>query len=92
MKCAISLHIISLCIYAGSVLSVSSHEVVIVVRIVSHHWLLLLCCEGALTRGDRRAATGADLMEFNFDTPYGRTALRTVYSAVCQVAITQLHI
>jgi len=43
-------------------------------------------CKGALTRGDRRAATGADLMEFNFDTPYGRTALRTLYAAICQVS------
>jgi len=42
--------------------------------------------KGALTRGDRRAATGADLMEFNFDTPYGRTSLRTMYSAICQVS------
>ena len=34
---------------------------------------------GALTKGDRRAATGADLAEFNFDTQYGRQALRTMY-------------
>ncbi|XP_076442125.1 uncharacterized protein LOC143281076 isoform X2 [Babylonia areolata] len=39
---------------------------------------------GALTKGDRRAATGADLKEFNFDTPYGRHALRTLYNCVCQ--------
>lgn len=39
---------------------------------------------GALTKGDRRAATGADLDEFNFDTPYGRTALRTMYSCICK--------
>ena len=26
---------------------------------------------GALTKGDQRAASGADLTEFNFDTPYG---------------------
>ena len=40
---------------------------------------------GALTKGDRRAATGADLKEFNFDTPYGRTALRTLYNSICHV-------
>ena len=40
---------------------------------------------GALTKGDRRAATGADLGEFNFDTPYGRNALRAMYAAICQV-------
>lgn len=40
---------------------------------------------GALTKGDRRAATGADLTEFNFDTPYGRNALRTMYSHICHV-------
>ena len=38
---------------------------------------------GALTKGDRRAATGADLTEFNYDSPYGRHALRTMYSAIC---------
>ncbi|CAH1780986.1 unnamed protein product, partial [Owenia fusiformis] len=37
---------------------------------------------GAITKGDRRAATGADLTEFNFDTPYGRSALRAMYHAV----------
>ena len=41
-------------------------------------------CAGALTKGDRRAASGADLTEFNFDTPYGRTALRTMYTAICR--------
>lgn len=39
---------------------------------------------GALTKGDRRAATGADLGDFNFDTPYGRSSLRTMYDAICQ--------
>ena len=39
---------------------------------------------GALTKGDRRAATGADLTEFNFDTPYGRQALRTMYHHISQ--------
>ena len=28
---------------------------------------MYLLCKGALTRSDRRSATGADLMEFNFD-------------------------
>ena len=41
---------------------------------------------GALTKGDRRAATGADLTEFNFDTPYGRGALRAMYHAICYVS------
>ncbi|XP_033761230.1 LOW QUALITY PROTEIN: protein FORGETTER 1-like [Pecten maximus] len=38
---------------------------------------------GALTKGDRRAATGANLDEFNFDTPYGRNALRSMYHHIC---------
>ncbi len=42
---------------------------------------------GALTKGDRRAASGADLAEFNFDTPYGRNALRALYAAGCQVSL-----
>ena len=42
---------------------------------------------GALTKGDRRAATGADLTEFNFDTQYGRNALRTMYHHICSVSI-----
>ena len=41
---------------------------------------------GALTKGDRRAATGADLTEFNFDTPYGRQALRTMYHHISHVS------
>lgn len=41
---------------------------------------------GALTKGDRRAASGADLTEFNFDTPYGRNALRAMYQSVCTVS------
>ena len=40
---------------------------------------------GALTKGDRRAATGADLTQFNFDTPYGRSALRNMYQAITLV-------
>ena len=37
---------------------------------------------GALTRGDRRAASGIDLSEQNVDTPFGRAALRTMYEMV----------
>jgi hypothetical protein len=37
---------------------------------------------GALTRGDRRAASGADLSQFNFDTKYGRNALKKLLAAV----------
>ncbi|XP_066924417.1 uncharacterized protein [Clytia hemisphaerica] len=37
---------------------------------------------GAITKGDRRAATGADLTQFNFDTNYGRQALKTMYEAI----------
>ena len=42
---------------------------------------------GALTKGDRRAATGADLSMFNYDTVYGRTALRFMYQHICKVRI-----
>lgn len=42
---------------------------------------------GALTKGDRRAATGADLTQFNFDTPYGRSALRNMYQAITMQSI-----
>ena len=41
---------------------------------------------GALTKGDRRAATGADLNEFNFDTNYGRSALRSMYLSISSVS------
>ncbi|PIK62947.1 hypothetical protein BSL78_00074 [Apostichopus japonicus] len=37
---------------------------------------------GALTQGDRRATAGADLTEFNFDTVYGRNALKTMYNSI----------
>jgi hypothetical protein len=46
-------------------------------------YVSVLLTTGALTKGDRRAATGADLTEFNFDTPYGRSALKSLYSAIC---------
>lgn len=44
--------------------------------------------EGALTKGDRRAATGVDLGEFNFDTTYGRNSLRLMYQHICIVSNT----
>jgi hypothetical protein len=37
---------------------------------------------GALTRGDRRAASVADLQEFNFDNSYGKQALKNLYNGV----------
>jgi hypothetical protein len=37
---------------------------------------------GALTRGDRRAATGADLSQFNFETKYGKAALKKLITWV----------
>ncbi|KAJ8030843.1 Protein FORGETTER 1 [Holothuria leucospilota] len=37
---------------------------------------------GALTQGDRRAAAGADMTEFNFDTVYGRNALKNMYNSI----------
>jgi hypothetical protein len=37
---------------------------------------------GALTRGDRRAATGIDLSEGNLDSPLGRRALKKMYDAL----------
>jgi hypothetical protein len=40
---------------------------------------------GALTRGDRRAASGIDLSEQNFDSPWGRKSLRRMYDHIVQV-------
>ena len=37
---------------------------------------------GALTRGDRRAASGQDLSAFNLDSQYGREALGALYDAI----------
>lgn len=37
---------------------------------------------GALTRGDRRAASGADMSQFNLDTPYGKKAISEMVQAV----------
>ncbi|KAK9814268.1 hypothetical protein WJX72_003136 [[Myrmecia] bisecta] len=39
---------------------------------------------GALTRGDRRAASGIDLSESNFDSPLGRKSLRRMYDCIVQ--------
>ncbi|KFM23228.1 Strawberry notch-like protein 1 [Auxenochlorella protothecoides] len=39
---------------------------------------------GALTRGDRRAASGLDLSSLNLDSPVGRRALRRMYDALVQ--------
>ena len=39
---------------------------------------------GALTRGDRRAASGIDLSESNFDSPLGRKSLRRMYDCIIQ--------
>ena len=35
---------------------------------------------GALTKGDRRAATGTDLSDFDVDSPFGRRALTRLYN------------
>ncbi|CAN0259794.1 unnamed protein product [Ectocarpus sp. 6 AP-2014] len=37
---------------------------------------------GALTKGDRRAATGADFSSFDLDTKYGRRALKSMMMAI----------
>jgi hypothetical protein len=37
---------------------------------------------GALTKGDRRAATGADMSEFDLDSKYGKRALKRYYNAL----------
>ncbi|GIL61313.1 hypothetical protein Vafri_15702 [Volvox africanus] len=37
---------------------------------------------GALTRGDRRAASGVDLSDSNFDSPIGRKSLRRMYDHI----------
>lgn len=36
---------------------------------------------GALTKGDRRAATGADMSSFDLENKYGRSALKTMLGA-----------
>ncbi len=42
---------------------------------------------GALTRGDRRAASGADLSEYNFDSPLGRKSLRRA-AVACRLRVS----
>ena len=37
---------------------------------------------GALTKGDRRAATGSDMSEFDLDSKYGKRALKKFYNAL----------
>lgn len=37
---------------------------------------------GALTKGDRRAATGSNLAQYDVDTDYGRKALRAMVQAI----------
>ncbi|CAG9464449.1 unnamed protein product [Pedinophyceae sp. YPF-701] len=39
---------------------------------------------GALTQGDRRAGLGLSMSEFNFETDYGRGALREMYTAIIE--------
>ena len=42
---------------------------------------------GALTRGDRRAAVVADLEEFNFDSVYGKQALKNMCNGIMTVGV-----
>ena len=44
---------------------------------------------GALTRGDRRAASGVDLSESNFDSPLGRKSLRCFRTLLSPYAKTK---
>ena len=37
---------------------------------------------GALTKGDRRAATGSDLTEFDIDSKFGRISLQRIYTCL----------
>ena len=39
---------------------------------------------GAITRGDRRAASALDLSQFNYEGKYGQKALRLMYERVVQ--------
>lgn len=41
-----------------------------------------MCSLGALTKGDRRAATGSDLSEFDIDSRFGRRALKRFYDCM----------
>jgi hypothetical protein len=42
----------------------------------------MLCLQGALTHGDRRATESRDLSRFNIDNKYGRQALDNVMKTV----------
>lgn len=42
---------------------------------------------GALTKGDRRAASGSDLSEFDVDSAFGRRALSRTYTALTEQPI-----
>ncbi|CAD5113144.1 DgyrCDS2335 [Dimorphilus gyrociliatus] len=44
---------------------------------------------GALTRGDRRAASEGAFAEFNFDNEFGKQALQTMYTAICRNSLPQ---
>ena len=46
---------------------------------------------GALTRGDRRAASGIDLSESNFDSPLGRKSLRWAVKCIQQARQLAVH-
>lgn len=43
---------------------------------------------GALTKGDRRAATGTDLSDFDIDSVFGRRALVRTYTALGEQPIS----
>ena len=45
---------------------------------------------GALTKGDRRAASELDLSSFDFDTAYGRVALRGLYRSICEKEVPRV--
>lgn len=52
-----------------------------------YNGFIFIALSGAITKGDRRAATGADLTQFNFDTPYGRQSLKSMYGAIQKVIV-----
>lgn len=48
-----------------------------------------LQCLGALTQGDRRAASEDAFAEFDYDNKFGKQGLQVMYSAICQNVIPQ---
>ena len=47
---------------------------------------------GALTKGDRRAASGSDLSEFDIDSTYGKVSLQPFYFLFVRIIdITAQH-